>query len=101
MGNPQWTLVGFPERLVEWIGREHPPQWLEARVANWLPTLALDPFHHAEPEPAGGGDLFAVEIPDAAEEGWQVVCSFLIEREAWVVRCVQIEFRDDQRQSGH
>ncbi len=96
----RWNLAGFHERLIEWVGREQPPPWLVDRVVDWLPTLELDPYQYAAPEPGGGGELRIVTVPDAVDGGLTVVCSYRICDDD-VVRCDRIDWRDDPPQFGH
>ncbi len=93
-------MVGFHERFLEWVGRDHPPWWLQARVLEWLPTLELDPYHLATPEMGGTGDEKVIAVPDADTDGLSVVCSYWIEDD-WVVRCNRIGWRDDPPGSDH
>lgn len=101
MPDPLWTLRGFRRRTQEWVGREHPPPEVEDRVAQWLPTLAVDPYHGAFPEEGGGGEVYAVTVPDVVVGGYHVVCSYRIELDRFTVRCEHIEFRDDPPGRGH
>ncbi len=100
-GPRDWQLEGFHARLIEWVGDADPPQWIVERVANWLPTLALDPYHQAVSEPGAGGRLYAREVPDAVRCGLTVVCLYSIDPDARVVRCSAVCWRDDPPQVGH
>lgn len=96
-----WQLEGFHARLVEWVGRDRPPRWLVNHVANWLPTLALDPFHLAHAVPGGVAEVWAVAVPDAVGAGRTVVCSYLINRDRKLVECDTFEWRDDPPDADH
>ncbi len=97
----QWRLVGFTECLTDWVAEAMPPWWLTARVVEWLPTLALDPFHHAQSEPGAGGERWYTAVPDAVAGEFTVVLSYGIELDTGVIRCHRIELRDDPPQFDH
>lgn len=96
-----WHLDGFPARIMEWAGETNPHPVVLQRVADWYPTIALDPFHEAFAEPGGGGERWLRQVPDAVDRGLTVVCSYSIDREARVVRCDYVGWRDDPPDAGH
>ncbi len=98
---PEWRLVGFTEGLTDWVATAAPPWWLSRRVVEWLPTLALDPYHGAQPEPGAGGERWLTAVPDAEMDGRTVVLSYRIESDTGVIRCHRIELRDDPPRFGH
>lgn len=97
----QWQLVDFYERLTDWVAEQQPPQRLVDRVVEWVPTLELDPYHGAHPEPGANGRRWLVEVTDATTRGLTVVCSIQIDPDASVVRLNRIELRDDPPRAGH
>ncbi len=65
---PSWTLVGFLERLDEWVDRESPPAGLRVLVTTWLLTrLGV--------------------IPDSELGGQVVCCSYWLSERARSATC--------------
>ncbi len=81
-----WDLDYFETRLDDWIGREHPPEWLQLTLLEWIPTRKLDPKRGAHLEP-GFDDLWAIQVPGTSDGYRAVLCSYWIREHKRRVEC--------------
>lgn len=85
-----WRLVGFTDRLDEWIAREQPDAELIRTVMRWCLTRMDDPYLDARREP-GFDNLWWAVAPGSVHAPAQVVgCAYWVFEAQGVVRCDQI-----------
>lgn len=82
-----WSLVGFGDRLDEWIALEQPSDSLRWTAAEWVLSRFDDPYVGVTRQP-GFSNLWFGVIPGTAHHPDQVVaCSYWIEEGTRTVRC--------------
>lgn len=81
-----WELDLFETRLDDWIGREHPPEWLQVHLLEWIPTRRINPRDGAHLE-AGFENLWAIQVHGSSDGYRAVLCSYWILDTDRMVRC--------------
>lgn len=83
-----WTLIGFTERLIDWIDRETIDEATQRTVVAWIETRATDPYQGVELE-NGFPNLWWGRIPRTLHKGGfaVVICSYWINAGDRSVRC--------------
>jgi hypothetical protein len=84
---PQWTLLGFLERLDQWVARESPPDEVRLLATAWIMTRYDDPYQGVRRE-GKFPNLWFGPVPGSQDRGGRVVaCSYWIDEENRTVRC--------------
>lgn len=84
---PTWQLVGFLERLDDWIERELPGDDLRVVVTAWVLTRYDDPYQGVRRESAFPNLWFGVVPYSGHDSGSVVVCAYWIEESTRTVHC--------------
>lgn len=86
----QWHLVGFRDRLEQWIEAERPGEALRLAVTEWIFTRFDDPYRGVSREP-DFANLWFGRIPGTSHGGHQAVaCSYWVEESTRTLRCDSI-----------
>jgi hypothetical protein len=84
---PLWILLGFLDRLDQWVERESPPDELRLLVTAWIMTRFDDPYQGVRRE-GKFPNLWFGPVPDAVDtQGRLVACAYWIDEVNHTVRC--------------
>ena len=93
---PLWTLLGFLERLDQWVERESPPDDLRLLVTTWIMTRYDDPYQGVRRE-GKFPNLWFGPVPEAGDRiGRIVACSYWIDETNHTIRCDNFGTFDDR-----
>jgi hypothetical protein len=85
--NPEWTLVGFLDRLDSWKDQENPPDDVVIVVSHWMLSRFDDPYPGMQRQP-DFPNLWFGPVPESQHgQGRVVVCSYWVEESTHTVRC--------------
>ena len=83
-----WRLLGFQERLDEWIDQERPQDWLRVVVVNWVLSESTTPTTACAASPAS---TTLIRRHTGSGDGDEIVCcSLWVEEIGHRVRCDRI-----------
>ncbi len=84
---PLWTLLGFLERLDQWVARESPADEVRLLVTAWIMSRYDDPYQGVRRE-GKFPNLWFGPVPESQDRTGRVVaCSYWIDEVNHTVRC--------------